>query len=92
MPSLDILRGNAFSEDLKTIETSIPDVDEAPEAPTDVRSTQDWDASANEIIAVRDGFVSPSYNEEPMMAEEISAEFEAKKNKVQAYKLDDPIE
>ena len=92
MPNLNILKSNAFTEDLKNIDTSIPDVDEAPDAPTDVRSTKAWDQSAKEMMAVRDGFVTPTSDGAPATAADIDAEFEAKKSKVRAYRLDDPVE
>lgn len=92
MPKIDFMGSDAFSEDVKNIDTSIPDVDEAPPPPTDVRSTKEWDKSANEMISVRDNYVTPISSDEPLSTKEFEAEFEDKKNKVQAYKLDDPVE
>lgn len=90
LPSLDVTNSSAFDEELQNIDRSIPDVAEAPQLPTDVRSTAAWDNSARELISVRDAYEKPF--ETDMEAEDLQAEFETLKQKAQAYKLDDPID
>lgn len=90
LPSLDVTNSNAFNEELATIDSTIPDVAEAPKLPTDVRSTAVWDESARELITVRNAYEKPF--ETDLEDEDLEAEFETLKQKAQAYKLDDPID
>lgn len=89
MPNLDFLNSE-FKEDARVIDQTVPSVDEVPEVPTDVRSTAEWDKSAKEMMAVRDGFTVPVAPEPPVSEQEFDARFEQLKSKAQAYKEDDP--
>lgn len=89
MPNLDFLDAG-FEEDARNIDQSVPSVDEAPEIPTGVRTTAEWDKSAREMINLRDRFSVPVSPEPAVSEQEFDERFESLKSQAQAYKEDDP--
>lgn len=89
IPDLDFVKFPEFKEEAENL-GGYPNVEDAPETPTDVRSDAQWDKDAKQLMAKRDGF-GPVPEEEPM---ETDAEFNRKVDalvaKVEEYKLDDP--
>ena len=89
LPKLDFVKTPEFSEDAANIDPSFPRVDDAPEAPTDVRSAKQWDKDVRELQALRDED-RPFGQEQSLTRAQGDARFEALKAKAQAYKKDDP--
>jgi hypothetical protein len=89
VPDLDFMKLPEFKEEAENLD-GYPKVEDAPEAPTDVRSDAQWDKDAKNLISKRDGF-GPIPEGEPM---ETDSEFNRKVDelvaKVEEYKLDDP--
>lgn len=73
------------------IDGDYPDADDVPVAPTDIRSANDWDQAAEELIAMREAFDIPGGPVDAMSQAEIEAEFERLSQEVHAYKADDPV-
>ena len=84
MPNLDFLDAG-FEEDARNIDQSVPSVDEAPDIPTGVRTTAEWDKSAREMINLRDRFTVPVSPEPAVSEQEFDERFESLKSKAQAY-------
>lgn len=89
VPDLDFMKFPEFKEEAENL-AGYPNVEDAPQTPTDVRSDAQWDADAKKLIAKRDGF-GPIPEGEPA---ETDAEFNQRVDdlvaKVEEYKLDDP--
>lgn len=92
MPKLDGLKLSEFRDAAKKINSDFPDVADAPAVPTDVPNAAVWDRSAERMIRIRDGFEVPGGDAEPKTPAEVDAEYEALKNKVRAYREDDPAD
>ncbi len=89
IPKLDLVKSPEFSEEAKNIATDYPRVSDAPLAPKDIRSSVQWDRDAvalQKLHAKKSKFGLVSGPD----AATSKAEFEALKDKVQAYKEDDP--
>lgn len=89
MPKLDFIKTPEFSVDAANIDKSYPRVAEAPEAPTDVRTAEQWDQDVRTIQALRDA-PRPDGVEEGFTTADDQLRYEALKAKVHAYKADDP--
>ena len=77
---------SAFRDSATDLE-AYPEVDGAPIAPDDMRSSAQWDMAARELLSDRDKFDTPPANDTTALTPQ---EIEALKAKVRAYKLDDP--
>jgi hypothetical protein len=66
-----------------------PRLRDAPTAPPDMRTTQEWDGEAKAIMAQRDTF-DPPEPVEPGLQERTVEDIEALKARVREYKNDDP--
>ncbi|NNC37622.1 MAG: hypothetical protein EX271_10045 [Acidimicrobiales bacterium] len=89
MPDLDFIKIPEFKEEAENL-GGYPNVEDAPQVPTDIRSDAQWDKDAKQLMAKRDSF-GPVPEGEPM---ESDAEFNKRVDdlvaKVEEYKLDDP--
>ena len=90
MPKLDFIKTPEFHEDAANIDKSYPDVKDAPEAPSDVRSRAQWDKDARALDALRNVRRPVSLNQTFTEAEDQAA-FEKLKAKARAYKKGDPV-
>lgn len=89
MPKIDIMKSPEFSEEAANIAKDYPRAKDAPLAPTDIRSDEQWDKDARALQRLGDSSLRTKV--EPGLTEaEAEAEFEALKEKAQAYKKDDP--
>lgn len=86
MPKLDFVKFPEFLEEARNFD-AYPKVSEAPQAPNDLKSAEEWDKAAREIMATRNA--SPQLVNRPEMTM-TPEEFQALKAQVRAYKLDDP--
>ena len=78
-----------FRSDLDDLDRDFMQADEIPGAPQGVRSDAEWDASAREMQALRDGFETPPL--EPALSPgAFDREFRAAQDYADAYKDDDP--
>lgn len=89
MPKLDFIKTPEFSEDAANINQSFPNVEDAPDAPTDVRSDKQWDKDARDLQALRNDR-RPVISDEGVTEADDRARFEKLKAKAQAYKRGDP--
>lgn len=89
IPKIDILKSPEFSEDAANISKDYPRVKDAPIAPIDIRSDEQWDQDARAMQALREN-ATPMDAEPGLSEAEADARFETLKAKVQAYKKDDP--
>lgn len=89
MPKIDLMKSPEFENDAANIGNDYPDLAEAPERPTDMRSDAQWDADAKALIAMQDGAFE-AIPEDALSQAEIDARFEELKARAQAYKADDP--
>lgn len=90
MPNLDLFGASSeFEEEAKNI-TEYPKTENAPAAPTGVKSGAYWDKEAQQLINERDNFSAPAPVDESRNAAEIARDIELLKAKVNAYKADDP--
>lgn len=89
IPDVDL---PGFSEAASnTDELEYPNPNAAPPAPENVPSAEEWDRAAMSLLKKREMFGAPAKLDELSDAE-ILQEIEALKQKVQEYKIDDPIE
>ncbi len=86
MPKLDFVKFPEFLEETRNFE-AYPKVQEAPEAPNDLRSAEAWDAEARKILALKNASPVTNIDATGTMSSE---EYAALKARVQAYKRDDP--
>lgn len=83
------MKSPEFSEDAANISKEYPRVKDAPLAPTDIRSDNQWDRDARAMLKLREK--NGTTGTMPGITEaEAEAEYEALKAKAQAYKKDDP--
>jgi len=85
----DIMKSPEFTQDAANIGTEYPDIQDAPAAPTDIRSDKQWDKDARSLLALRDDTGRIPMEVGPTEAE-ANRQYESLKAKAQAYKLDDP--
>lgn len=90
VPNVDFLKLPEFREIVKNNQTNVPDVNEIPAEPDNVRADVIWDADAKELAALRERFAIPRTEGALASQAQIDAEFERLKSKAQAYQLDDP--
>lgn len=89
VPDFDFIKMPEFREEAENI-GGYPDVADAPQAPTDVRSDAQWDKDAKNLLAKRDGF-GPVPEGEPTLSDtEFNRKVDELISKVEEYKLDDP--
>ncbi len=88
MPNLDLSKLADFRD--QKIKGDYPDVSEAPEAPTDVRSDAEWDEAAAQMVAKKNTFEVPGGDAQAMSDREFDAKLRELTEKVHAYKADDP--
>jgi len=69
-----------------------PDPAEAPVAPDDLRSAEEWDKAAKRILKWAETVDVPKDPYGEVSDVEIEKEIQALKRKVKEYKLDDPVE
>lgn len=85
----NIMKSPEFSEDAANIGEDYPDINEAPSAPTDIRSDKQWDDDARGLQALRDDSGRITMESGPSDAE-ATRQYERLRAKAQAYKKDDP--
>jgi len=89
----DIVDLPEFREEAANVENlEYPDPAQAPSAPSDIRSAEQWDTSAKALIQKRESINVPPESPDALTDPEIIQEIDALKNKVKEYKVDDPIE
>lgn len=86
IPKLDFVKFPEFLEEARNFD-AYPKVSEAPKPPNDLRSAEDWDQAAREIMETRGTSSQQLSRNVTAMS---PAEFQALKAQVRAYKLDDP--
>jgi len=89
LPKLDLLKLPEFKEESENI-GDYPNVVDAPSLPTDVRSANDWDKTAKDIIKARDSVVPPTEPERAKTPDEITREIDRLTQQVNEYRADDP--
>lgn len=89
IPNIDFIKFPEFKQEAQNI-GGYPDVADAPQRPTQLRSNQEWDAAAKTIIHERDSFTTPPVYDSYASDEEILSKIEDLSSKVDAYKADDP--
>ena len=89
LPMIDIMKSPEFSEDAKNIAPDYPRPMDAPPAPNDIRSDDQWDRDARSLEKLRESSIRSELSTNLTKAES-EAEFESLKSKAQAYKKDDP--
>ena len=90
VPNVDFIKLPEFREIVRNNQTNVPDISDLPDTPDDVRSKESWDEQAGKLLGLREEFMIPQSAEGLMSADDIDAEFEQRKIRAQAYKLDDP--
>ena len=88
IPDFDFMKFPEFKKDAENV-GDFPKVEDAPQAPKNVRSDDQWDAAAKNIMAERDGLVIPNDIDAKTDAE-IKREMQNLRDEVDAYKKDDP--
>lgn len=90
VPKIEFMGDSEFSEEVRHIDPTIPSAANIPARPANVRSSEAWDASAQDLLDLKvslklavpaDGAVNP---------QAIEQSFETLKQQAQAYKADDP--
>ena len=89
LPKLDVLKLPEFKEESENI-GDFPDVEEVPNFPNEVKSSQAWDDQANEILSIRDNFITPAEAERPKTEDQIYQEIDRLTESVKEYRKDDP--
>lgn len=90
IPKVDLFKTTELSEDASSLSKEYPRVEDAPLAPTDIRSAAAWDRDARALQAFRSKVQNQAPMEPGPTKAEADVEFEALKAKAQAYKIDDP--
>jgi len=88
LPDMDFIKFPEFKEEAQNI-PDYPKVLDAPQKPEGLRSAENWDKAAKNILAKRDGFTDPDLVDAKTDAE-IVREMQRLREKADAYKKDDP--
>jgi hypothetical protein len=89
VPDVNFMGDSDFSETIAELDRSYPGVDEIPAIPVDVRSAEQWDQTAREMLALEEMPDAP--DPAPGLTDaEFQRQFDAAKAATQAYKVDDP--
>jgi len=88
LPEMDFIKFPEFKEEAENI-PDYPNVVDAAEKPTDLRSDEQWDKAAKTILEKRDGFTDPDLDD-PKSDAEIIQEMQDRVDEADAYKKDDP--
>ncbi len=88
IPDFDFVKFPEFRQDAENV-ADYPKVEDAPQAPENIRSDRKWDAAAKQIMARRDGLNIPD-DENAKTVSEIENEMKKLGQQVDAYKKDDP--
>lgn len=91
LPDIDFIKLPQFREDAQNIK-DFPKVSDAPENPMGIRSDAEWDAAAQDLISKGEAFQSPVSTTHTQNNELPKSEIEKLRERVQAYKKDDPVE
>lgn len=89
MPEIDLPGFNEAAANVDELE--YPNPNDAPPAPEDVPSAEEWDKAAKSLMRKRELFGAPVLRDDLTDAE-IRQEIDALKQKVREYEIDDPIE
>lgn len=89
IPKIEVAEIPEFSSDGERVPSDIPRVNDAPAAPTNLRSDQQWDKDARALEKLRESPLDVEMEAGPTSAEG-QAYFDKLKAKAQAYKKDDP--
>ena len=71
-------------------ELEYPNPNQAPEAPENLPTAEEWDKAAKKIIQYRDNFDAPPDYDADLTEEQMIKEIEALKKQVKEYQKDDP--
>ena len=91
LPKMDLIKLPEFRKEIENL-AKLPEVKDAPPEPTEVKSADDWDNRAKQVIAKGENFNPPQDYSDYKTEEQISTEIEELKSKVDAYKSDDPVD
>ena len=91
IPKIDFIKFPEFKKEAENI-GGYPDVADTPQRPTTLRSDEEWDQAAKNIIALRDQFVPPKDYEKPLTDPQVEQKIKSLHEKVEAYKADDPAD
>jgi len=89
IPDMDFIKFPEFREEAENI-GDYPKVEDAPEAPSELRSDAEWDKAAKRIIAKRDGKGAAPAPIDTNSDAQIKRKINELAAKVEEYKLDDP--
>lgn len=88
LPDMDFIKFPEFKEEAQNI-PDYPKVADAPQKPEGLRTAEQWDNAAENILTKRDGFEDPDL-QDPKTDAEIFREMKELRNEADAYKKDDP--
>jgi len=91
MPKIDIMKSPEFADEAANFakKKDYPDVKDAPQEPTDIRSDKQWDKDVRTLQALRDDDGRLKMESGPTDKQAANA-YKKLKAKAQAYKKDDP--
>lgn len=87
--NFDFVKFPEFKEEAENI-GGYPKVSELPAQPEGVRSAGQWDIAAKKLLDARDSLTPPTDGTPAKSEAQIEREIQALRDKVDAYKLDDP--
>ncbi len=88
MPDMDFIKFPEFKSEAENI-PDYPKVADAPQKPKGLRSAEQWDKAAKDILAKKDDFPDPDLVD-PKSDAEIAREMQRLRAEADAYKKDDP--
>ncbi len=88
IPNFDFIKFTEFKQDAENV-GDYPKVEDAQNAPENLRTDEQWDGAANRIMSKRDALKVPNSGDDKTGAD-IEKELEKVGAQVDAYKDDDP--
>lgn len=89
MPSIDFMDLSDFRSEIDALDDDYPAPEDTPAIPTDIREDAAWDDAVRDLQQLGEDFQPPAID--PVLSDsEFDSQFEALKEKGQAYKADDP--
>jgi len=90
IPSIEFMGDSEFQEEARNIDPTIPSASDVPSIPTDVRSGDAWDSSAQDMLNLKVELDATAPTQEPTNPDNLESSFQTLKQRAQAYKADDP--
>lgn len=89
IPNIDFKRLPEFIQETRDI-SDYPKVSDVPQAPTEIRSSEEWDTAAKSLLNLRDANSPDIDTLGNGNLSDSGLDIDALKAQVRAYKLDDP--